>query len=145
MNWVASLVILSLALAAIGAIAMRLATEAPVDPAVRAQRVTAAWLEVAIELCRADGAISETEIEAIERALTQRGLSGDAAKRAVSDALLRPIGASKLPSKLAEIAKLAPPDQRAACLAALGEVAASDGEISRDERALLDRARAVLS
>lgn len=145
MNPVLVLLVASLALTAIGVVAMLAARRAPeAPPADAPERVRAAWLEIAIELCRIDGSISDTEIAAIEQALVQGGLAPDQARRAVSEALRREIGASRLGEHLREIARLAEPGRRAECLAALGEVAASDGEVSRDERALLERAREVL-
>lgn len=115
------------------------------DPHGR-QRIIDRWVYLALELSRVDGAIGETEIAAIEKALVEGAASvpQEEAQRIVHQALRATIRQAQIGAALDEIGKHADATYRRWVMDELLAVAAADGEINRDEELFLDRVRSEL-
>jgi uncharacterized membrane protein YebE (DUF533 family) len=101
------------------------------------------WMYLALELCRVDGAIDETEIAAIERSLHDPviGMDPKPAAQAVHNALRATIGEASLTIALDEISQYADEEYRDFVVRTLEAIASADGTVNLDERLFLDRVR----
>ena len=159
MSWIllTGLVVGGLAVAAFGLWLMRNAESQNVKPLVRPvvvdktdargrDLVIDRWIFLALELCRVDGAIDESEIAAIERNLGDSviGLDPDAAAAAVHRALRATIREANMAIALGEIAVHADREHRAFVVRTLKDIASADGKISRDEQLFLDQVQQEL-
>jgi len=104
------------------------------------------WIFLALELSRADGAIHETEIGAIERSLCDPviGMSPSEAADTVHKALRATIREASIVIAADEIAREADAEHRDFVLRSLGEIAAADGATNRDEKVFLQRVAQAL-
>ena len=149
-------VIGGLAVAAVGAWLLRRSREPlalPERPA-RVEQTSAhgkqliieRWIFLALELCRVDGAIDETEIVALEHALQDPtiGLAPEEAAQTVHNALRATIREASIVIAADEIAREADDAHRDWVVRALESVAAADGRVNRDEKVFLQRVKQAL-
>lgn len=109
-------------------------------------RIIDRYVYLALELCRIDGAIDETEIAAIEAGLTEGlvGMPREDASRMVHQALRATIRQAQVATALEEVAKHADREHRDWVLAKLTAIADADGTVNPEEKRFLDRVRAAL-
>lgn len=109
-------------------------------------RIIDRWVYLALELCRVDGAIDETEIAAVEKSLTDAviGLHPEEATKLVDQALRATIRQSQVGSAIEEIGKHADAVHRAWVVEGLQAVALADSQLNREEELFLTRVRQEL-